>query len=379
MTSLRLGADGSFTDNILEPLLNSLPDIIHSVDKDGRIVFTNKRACELLGYTREELLNLNIFDLYAPEIREQVKRGFQKLQTKGDLAIRESLLATKSGQIIPVEVRSFGVYNEDGEFIRTFSMLRDIREMKEMRDNLMHAERLSGIGQLASCVVHDIHNPLMVIQLYTEMLTEDAPKIIVKNRRTEILESLAQIQKASEKIQKLLNHLRNFSRRESETREKVELNRIIGDALFMVMNKILTHSIRVVRVNQEAEYYCYGSSIQLEQVVMNLLSNACDAMRERAEKTLTVGIDEIEIEGKTYYRCNIRDTGCGIADENIDKIFTAFFTTKSKGQGTGLGLSICKDIVEGHGGKTDVQSKLGEGSCFRVSLPKYTGEDTPAA
>jgi len=151
MSSYRFGPKGLITDNILEPLLNSLPDIIHSVDKEGKIVFTNKKASELLGYKHEELIGSSIFDLYAPELRSKVKKGFQTLQEKGGMTIRESLLATKTGELIPVEIRSFGVYDEKGEFIRTFSMLRDIRAIKEMRDNMMHSEIFKEIEIECDC------------------------------------------------------------------------------------------------------------------------------------------------------------------------------------------------------------------------------------
>ncbi len=376
MGSYRFGAKGFVTDSLLEPLLNSLPDIIHSVDKKGNIIFTNKKASHLLGYTHEELLSMSVFDLYAPEIRTQVKKGFAQLQEKGKMTFRESLLVAKSGEIIPVEIRSFGVYNEKGEFIRTFSMLRDIREMKEMRDNLMHAERLGGIGQLASCVVHDIHNPLMVIQLYTEMLLQDSSRYMVPESSDEVEEYLHQMQKASEKIQKLLNHLRNFSRKQSEVKETAKVNDLIGDALFMVMNKIINQGIRVERENEDKDYSTYGARIQLEQVLMNIISNACDAMKASDEKSLKISISKEKLNQNNYIKCAITDSGCGIPQGSIDKVFSSFYTTKKMGEGTGIGLSICNDIIESHEGKIQVESEFGVGTTFIVLFPevKKTGK-----
>jgi PAS domain S-box-containing protein len=366
MSSYRFGPDGFATDNMLEPLLNSLPDIIHSVDKDGKIVFANKRATELLGYTHEELIGFSIFDLYAPELRNKVKKGFKRLRDTGDLKIRESLIITKSGEIIPVEIRSFGVYDENGEFIRTFSMLRDIRAMKEMQDSMMHSERLSGIGQLASCVVHDIHNPLMVIQLYAEMMAQDTKRIVQEEHQDDVSEYLNQIQRASEKIQKLLNHLRNFSRRKSEAREKAELNNLLDDALFMVMNKTVGQKITIERTNNEDELFTYGAPIQLEQVLMNIMSNACDAMVDSEEKKLTISVCEREVDEKLYSQCTISDTGSGIKKENLKDIFNPFFTTKKLGKGTGIGLSTCKEVLENHEGKVEVESEVGKGTTFRI-------------
>ncbi len=354
---------------ILEPLLNSFPDIIHSVNKDGLILFTNKTASELLGYSNEELLKMTIYDLYAPEVQSKLRKGFIKLKEEGDIVIRESSLQSKSGEIIPVEIRSFGVYDDNGEFIRTFSILRDIREMKKMRDNLMHAERLTGIGELASCVVHDIHNPLMVIQLYTELLLRDSTQYFVKETQDESIQFLSQMQKATEKIQKLLNHLRTFSRRQSESIEKKDLNQLIDDSLFMVMNKIRGLKIKVERTNIDKTFIIEGYIIQLEQVFMNLISNACDAMANSDKKILKIIIEECEIDDQPYYSCSIDDTGCGIDEANLDNIFHSFFTTKKAGEGTGLGLSICNDILEKHGGTISVTSKVGVGTRFTVLLP----------
>ncbi len=360
---------GFSIDNMVEPLLNSLPDIIHSVDKDGRIVYTNKRASEILEYTHDELIGFSIFELYAPEIQNQVKKGFKTLKQTGDMAVRESLLRTKSGKIIPVEIRSFGVYDTNGEFLKTFSILRDIREIKEMRENLMHAERLTGIGQLASCVVHDIHNPLMVIQLYTEMLLQDATRYLVDASAGEVTEYLQQMQKAIEKIQKLLSHLRNFSRRQADIREKTDINDLIDDALFMIMNKLVSHNIIVKRRNKEHIYPLVGCVIQLEQVLMNLFSNACDAMRKAEKRHLCISVDRCTHDEVEYYRCTVTDTGAGIEKEKLDKIFNPFFTTKRQGEGTGLGLAICRDIIEKHDGRIIVETDSERGTTFRVMLP----------
>ena len=370
MSNYRLGPEGFPTDDLLIPLLNSLPDMIHSVDKEGKIVFTNQRASEILGYSQEELLNLSIFELYAPEVRTRVMRGFTALKEKGDMKVREGLLKSKAGERIPVEIRSFGVYDENGEFMRTFTLLRDIREVKEMRDKLMHAERIGGIGQLAACVVHDIHNPLMVIQLYTEMLVQDAERYVKKEFSGEVNEYLEQMQRATHKMEKLLKHLRNFSRRETENKESVELNNLLDDALFMVMNKIVNFKVKLDRSNQEQEYPFSGSLIQLEQAFMNIFSNACDAMQGAKNKILTISISEKELDGHCFMECQIQDTGCGISNENINTIFTPFFTTKKQGEGTGLGLAISQEIIERHEGKIEVESESGKGTTFKVLLPK---------
>ena len=288
------------------------------------------------------------------------------------MKVREGLLKSKSGERIPVEIRSFGVYDQNGEFMRTFSLLRDMREVKEMRDNLMHAERISGIGQLASCVVHDIHNPLMVIQLYTEMLRQDIKRYMREEFVGEVSDYLEQMQRATRKVEKLLKHLRNFSRRQTEDRESVELNSLLDDALFMVMNKIVSYKVKLDRRDQDQEFPFSGSLIQLEQAFMNVISNACDAMQDSETKILKIDVSEEQLDGTTFIHCRIQDTGCGISNEDKANIFTPFFTTKKQGEGTGIGLAISQEIIERHEGKIDVESELGQGTTFKILVPKFS-------
>ncbi len=158
------------TAHVFEFLLEWFPDIIQSVNSEGNIVYINRRAEELLGYSRDELLGMNILDLYAPEIADAVRKGFKTLQKKGTLEGIESVVVSKAGERIPVEIRSFAVYDDHGAFLRTFSILRDIRPIKELQNSLVHTSRLAAIGELASCIAHDISNPLAVVKLYAELL-----------------------------------------------------------------------------------------------------------------------------------------------------------------------------------------------------------------
>ena len=202
----------------------------------------------------------------------------------------------------------------------------------------------------------------------------DADSNFEDGAKDDLSDYLTQMQKATEKIQKILNHLRNFSRRQAETRETTDVNNLLNDALFMVMNKIINQNVRVNRLNNDVEFIIHGSSIQLEQVFMNIISNSCDAMRDSAEKTLTITVVECDDHGNSYHKCTIEDSGCGIAKENLDQIFNSFFTTKKTGEGTGIGLSICQEILEAHDGKISVESEEGKGTTFTILLPRHKGE-----
>jgi PAS domain S-box-containing protein len=345
--------------------------MIHSIDDEGNIVYTNRTAEKLLGYTREELLKMNIRQIYADEILEAVNRGFSDLKERGDKTV-ESLLKAKDGTRIPVEIRSFSIYDDEGNFLRTFSILRDIRNIKELQNSLVHAGRLAAIGEMASGVAHDINNPLTVILLSNEMLQKEMEKTTSPTPQTDRAKAFAKdIQRASGSIQKLVTHLRNFSRGRAEAFEVIDFYDSIADALFITNNKLLSAGVTIHNNVKKCLYYICGCPNNIEQVFVNLIGNACDAMAGRPTRDLTISIQADQLENnEDCWRCDITDTGTGIPEELLEDIFQSFFTTKEKGKGTGLGLSISRGIVQDHKGDIKVKSKPGEGTTFSVYLAK---------
>jgi len=356
-----------------ERLLDWFPDIIQSVDRDGKIVYANRKASEVFGYTTAELLGMNITQLYAPELLEQVRTGFTRLQRQGNLTVYESVVLDKSGARIPVEIRSFAVYDGDNRFQRTFSILRDLRSIKALQDNLLHASRLAAVGELAASIVHDIASPLGVITLSGELLRAELQHFPLKTTDANadaVRQSLEIVSKAAEKIERLVNHLRNLARANDVKPERLDLRQCIDGALFMVKSKLDKGRVRVAREMPETPCPVVGYDVQLEQVFMNLCSNACDAMQGVAEPTLTVRLRHLPDTGEgAQWECRVRDVGCGIPPEDRERVFQAFFTTKRKGEGTGLGLAIVQSIVHTHGGRIELESELNAGSTFRILLP----------
>ncbi|MFA5203940.1 MAG: ATP-binding protein [Lentisphaeria bacterium] len=360
------------TAHMFEQLLDWFPDIIQSVDAAGNLVYANRKASELLGYSRDELLGKNVMEIYAPEVLDKVRRGFAALRDRGNLSVNESLLLSKTGECIPVEIRSFAVYDAAGQFLRTFSILRDIREVKELQNNLIHAGRLAAIGELAACVAHDINNPLSVIKLYLNLLESEAKAIpnLPPDAAQLITDAVTSVGKAADRIERLSNHLREFSRSRESRAELVNLNEVVTDALFMVTGKINDSSVTVIREAPQTTPYVLGSPGEIEQVLMNLFANACDVTRGRADAELAIRISEVTRGARRqHWAIEVRDNGTGIPPEVRDQIFTPFFTTKPKGQGTGLGLSISRHIIRKHRGEIQVESEPGGGAIFTVFLP----------
>ena len=240
------------------------------------------------------------------------------------------------------------------------------QENSHLTEQVLHSSKLAALGELAATVLHDIRGPLSTIQMVSEDLQEEL-KIRDSLPKEDVERSLVQIGQACERINKLGNHLRDYARADAkETLEEVEAQELIHNATFMVQQKIrnlkIQFSSQVPSHLEKVKISCLPN--KLEQVLMNLMSNACDAMETSAVRKLTVKLEADE----EFVTFRVEDTGPGMSEETQQKIFETFFTTKPKGKGTGLGLKIVRGIIAEHGGELKVHSEIGKGSIFSVTL-----------
>jgi PAS domain S-box-containing protein len=368
---------------LLSALMDNFPDMIHSVDQEGNIVFFNNKALELLGYTAEELVGMNIRKLYAPEILEAVEQGFREIKEAGQKLV-ESLFVTSDGTRIPVELRTLAIRDEDGTFVQTFTISRDIRKLKEQQDGMLNAGRLAAIGELAAGVVHDIGTPLASVSLSVSMLQQlidDSPDLTASTRE-QSSGLLAMARESAESIERVTSRLRDFSRGVKERYAPVDLFDCIHEALFTLGQRLSANAVQVYCPVVKARHWVFGERNQITQVFLNLVVNACDALADREQRRLGVDVAQEGKGGRYYWHCIIRDTGAGIAPEDMDRVFNAFCTTKADKQATGLGLCIVRSILTEHSGEISVESELGKGTTFHVWLPVYVQRvafQTPAA
>ena len=223
---------------------------------------------------------------------------------------------------------------------------------------------MRALGELVAGVAHELNNPLMAADTFLYVIRENLDKENENQKRLEL------IQRCHERIDKIINHLRDFSRQSKFAFRKIDINEPIENALMITGQQLLNHGIRLIKNFSPNLPKIWGDANQLEQVFLNLISNARDAMGKvdrKRELTMSTGL--ILRNGWNDMEISFKDTGSGIPEENLDKIFEPFFSTKQVGKGTGLGLSICYGIIEAHGGRIEVESKLDEGTTFRVILP----------
>ncbi|ABS27763.1 ATP-binding protein [Anaeromyxobacter sp. Fw109-5] len=250
-------------------------------------------------------------------------------------------------------VRSFPFTGEDGAFV---VVMKDVTEEREVTQRLFQAEKMSAIGQLAGGVAHEINNPLGGILAFAQLMSRE-------ERTPADLESLKLIQDAAMRAKRIVESLLRFSRRpRNEEKGPVDVAQVAEDALFLLRPQMKDGRIEVVRDYRAAT--ALGNANQLQQIFVNLVVNAIQAMAGAGRLTVAVGP---AAAGRV--RASVADTGPGVRPEIAKRIFEPFFTTKPEGKGTGLGLSICYQIAEDHGGSIRVEPGPEGGACFVVDLP----------
>jgi two-component system NtrC family sensor kinase len=238
----------------------------------------------------------------------------------------------------------------------TVVSFKDVTDEREVTRRLFHAEKMSAVGQLAGGVAHEINNPLGGILAFAQLMSRE-------DRSAEDLESLRLIQDAAVRAKRIVESLLRFSRRpQDEEKGPVDLARVADDALFLLQSQLKAGKFEVLRRFEPAS--ALGNANQLQQIFVNLVVNALQAMDGAGQLTVSVGP---AAPGRV--RLAVTDTGPGVRPEIAKRIFEPFFTTKPEGQGTGLGLSICYQIAEEHGGAIRVEPAPGRGANFVVELP----------
>jgi two-component system, NtrC family, sensor kinase len=238
------------------------------------------------------------------------------------------------------------------------------RRRMESQNRLIVSEKQASVGRLAAGVAHEINNPLTGVLTYTHMLLKR------KDLNEEVRADLETIVEATERVRKIVKGLLDFSRQTPPDREKVDVNTLVGSTVAIMENQALVKGVRVKFRPAENLSPVNMDRSQFQGVLLNILINGLDATKSGDGITVaTKDSDWVNESGQKGVEISVKDTGCGIPSEHINKLFDPFFTTKEVGRGTGLGLAVSLGVVQRHGGSIRVQSEVGKGSTFTLWVP----------
>ncbi len=353
----------------LENIVQSSVDAIVTTNPKGKIILVNRAMEELVGMPREKMVGLPIAQFYGQGI-EEARRIMAALREKGSLKNYETTLVG-NGRSVSILTSASLLRDEGGNIVGTLGVFKDLTEKKKLEEELKKTQahlfqvgKMRALGELVAGVAHELNNPLMAADAFLHVIRESVGDNEEVRRRVEL------IQQCNARIARIVDHLRDFSRQSKLDFRRLAIAEPINNALLITGQQLLNKGIRIIKEFQPDLPRIWGDPNQLEQVFLNLISNARDAMEKvPGRRELTIRTALIHHEGWDDVEVQVKDTGTGIAEDHFEKIFDPFYSTKEVGKGTGLGLSICYGILEAHGGKIEVESKVGEGTTFRLILP----------
>ena len=337
-------------------LFESASDAIVTLDANGRFTTVNQAAEDISGYRRDELVGTWFAPLIADEELAKALSHFQRALA-GETGLFETRFFRKDGEIRHIAV-TYSTPQRDEEVL---CLIRDVTDQKMLQEQLIQSEKMSAIGQLVSGVAHELNNPLAGISAFAQLLLTE--KRLTQEQRGASETIYAESRRAS----RIVNNLLTFARQYKPEKVPTTLNQVLDDTLELRAYELRVRGIEINRDYDESIPDTMADAHQLQQVFLNLFTNAEQAM-ERAEGRnhhLTVRTRRAE----RLIRIEIEDTGPGVPPTLLDRIFNPFFTTKPTGSGTGLGLSISLGIVREHEGRIWAENLQGAGARFIIELP----------
>lgn len=337
-------------------LLDNSPEMINVIDEEGFFQSVNSTQLEKLETDTISLAPKVFTDICEESEKEKLEEFFRNVRLNGSGFIETKLVTSKKKQLT-VQIFAKAIFDEDGKYLKTRNYMSDITERKSLEQSLLQTEKLSAIGQLAVGIAHEVGNPLAAISSIVQILE-------MESNQEFFTQKLSSIRQEINRISSILKNLVDFSRPKIATTTKIDVNSIINETA-----KIITYDKRAKHIDFEVSLsknipHTHLVPDELMQVLINLFINAVDAI---GEKNGLVKVSSGLYEN--FIQIRIRDNGTGISQNDVNKIFDPFFTTKEIGKGTGLGLWISHGIIESLKGKISVESKLGQGTEFKILLP----------
>ncbi len=355
----------------LQAILDNSPAIIFLKNTEGRYLYVNPQFAKLTPLTREQILGKTDDEIFLPAQAAAFRADDLKVLQAGVALEFEEVADQQDGPHTSI-VSKFPLRNAEGKVYAICAIATDITERKSLEAQLRQAQKMEAIGQLAGGIAHDFNNLLTVINGYSELMLLSLP---VEHPHCATFE---QIRQAGEKASRLNRQLMAFSRQQVLQPKVLDLNAVVAN-IDTMLQRVIGEDIDLLTILSPGLASVKADPGQIEQVLMNLLVNARDAMPAGGRLTIEtadVVLDtdyartHVAVNPGRYVMLAVSDNGCGMDAETQARIFEPFFTTKELGKGTGLGLSTVYGIVKQSGGHIEVYSEPGRGTTFRIYLPR---------
>jgi PAS domain S-box-containing protein len=381
-TEQRLLKEALFSDAALRTseataraVLESASEGILLINASGRIILVNAAAERMFGYDHDELMGQTLEVLLPDRIRARHREHRAAYFAGPRVRPMGSGLALagrrKDGAEFPVEISLSYVQAPEG--MTAMALITNITERKraeaelrQQREALFQTEKLAALGTLSAGIAHEMNNPLGIITSRIEVMLLDAEEL---NVPAQVLEDLKVLHRATQRVARIATNLRAFARQAPREHAPVDLNAVVEETLALMQKPLEVDNIRLLTSLEPALPLIMGDASTLQQVLLNLVTNAREAMGSGGEIRIETGAAR---ERAGWVRMAIADTGPGISAEELSKVFDPFYTTKRSG--TGLGLSVSYGIIQDHHGTVDVQSIPGRGTTFVLAFPAVSNQ-----
>ena len=361
-------------------VLEANPDPVVVYDIDGKVIYFNPAFTRVFGWTLEKCLGKKM-DVFVPEEAWREMQMMLKMVLAGErFSGIETCRYNKKGEIISVSISGAIYKDQNGNSIGSVVNLRDISDQKKLEAQLQQAQKMEAIGTLAGGIAHDFNNILMAIMGYAEMTGIAIPK------ESEAHQTLGQVLKAGHRAKELVKQILGFARQSKEEKKPIKVG-LIAKEVLKLLRASLPSTIEIRYESTARSDTVMADPIQIHQVLMNLCTNAHYAMSQKGG-VLEISLSDVELDSKnasqypdlepgSYVKLTVSDTGFGMDQGTLERIFDPYFTTKEKGVGTGMGLAVVHGIIKSHRGAITVQSEPGKGSSFQALLPLVEMELKP--
>ncbi len=339
----------------LQAIFDGITDGLIIVDRDFRIAAVNKAEAAFLGRQPQEVVGMPCYELYCRGDSACAECPAHETFATGKPAMISRLETTSGYHRRGVDVYTFPVKNEEGETVQAIQYIKDVADRVRLRQQLRQVEQLTGIGQMAANVAHEIRNPLIAVGGFARQLHEGMDLDDPRREYTGIiLEEVTRLEQILREQLTLERHLQPVLR-------PVEINQILKDVRKLLSHGILSSQIRLIGDLAEGLPVTMGDANQLKQAFLNIITNAIQSMPDGGRLKMT------SMQRGQNIVVRIDDSGPGIPGDVMSKLFVPFFTTRKTG--SGLGLAVTRRIVENHGGEIEVMSEVGQGTTFEIALP----------